>query len=271
MCGLCGYIGQSTDPAITHRLITALFIQIEKRGRDAAGMWGTEVGGPGILFAKKPVPSGVFVTQEAWKQTKNLSFDLLLLHARAASLGSGSPQDPRNNHPFVSRDRTVGLIHNGRIPETDYRKLKKVFPCESDCDSELFLRIFESAPDRLISLEKIWRLLPASHMALAIGEAGGTGRRQLWLSRNRHRTLWLADARGDLGQIFFFSTPDLWQQATLDAVNDTIDFSAIRVWELPPEQIWSFSLLPGETSVGDRSIHSWEVRDACLFPRPQVR
>jgi predicted glutamine amidotransferase len=76
-------------------------------------------------------------------ELEHIELDMLLVHARGASHGVGSPDDNKNNHPFVSNCKTVGLVHNGRIPDNEYRSLIKKYQVESSCDSELFLRIFE--------------------------------------------------------------------------------------------------------------------------------
>jgi glucosamine 6-phosphate synthetase-like amidotransferase/phosphosugar isomerase protein len=228
VCGICGYIGQSVDQNVTYQLMTHLFEKTEVRGEDAAGIWGPANDGE-VLYHKEPCKSSIFVKRPFWKSLADHSPDLMLCHARAASMGVGVPSVNRNNHPFISWDGTIGLVHNGRIPDTEYRALKKRYPTTSACDSEIVLRIFEAGkfadedrtkefePYGLVSqgltgMKDIWSYLSLGHMAVAIGETQNDNRR-LWLFRNKHRSLWLADMRSQLGQVFFFSAPQIWREA----------------------------------------------------------
>ena len=187
-----------------------MFIKTESRGEDATGIWGT--GSGKIIYHKEPVKVKEFVAGDMWKKVRKLNPDLLLMHARAASLGVGSPKINKNNHPFVSKDCTTAIIHNGRIPDVDYDQLKKQYAVESDCDSEMFLRVFEHGKEPVDGIKDIWSYMHRSHMAVAIGEHLGQNRR-LWLFRNTHRPLWLTDMRDKLGQVFFFSDTDIWDEA----------------------------------------------------------
>ena len=117
MCGLAGYIGSSKKPKISYGLATALFENLEIRGMDAAGIWGTEQGNGSIIYHKEPVNSSRFIKNEIWDNVKKLKPDLLLLHARYTSSGVGHARHNKNNHPFVSTDKTVAMVHNGIIQE----------------------------------------------------------------------------------------------------------------------------------------------------------
>lgn len=194
---------------------------------------------------------------------ENFNFDLLLLHARAASQGYGSPKVNRNNHPFVNYDKTTALIHNGRIPDVEYKAYQKKYELLTECDSELYLRIFESNPDRLVGLETLWSHLRRSHMAIGIGEWLNMDERRLWLFRNEYRSLWLADLRESLGQIFFFSTESIWDEATWQCTAAYPYLSKVKYIQLPPEQIWSFKIAyPNTPIVDDESFDIIEVKSA---------
>ncbi len=233
MCGISGFIGESKNLKISHRLITALFRECEIRGDDAAGFWGSEVGNGDIVYHKEPVKSSEFVQKRIWKDLANLNLNMLLVHARGASVGVGTPSDNKNNHPFVNTSRSIGLVHNGRIPDVEYDVLVKKYEVNSKCDSEILLRIFEAGEtypeiekthigpgevdeqiaNRLLGLRDIWSYIDKGHMAVAIGERANEHDRNLFLFRNKWRSLWIIDCRKDLGQVFFCSTPEIWNAA----------------------------------------------------------
>jgi hypothetical protein len=254
MCGIVGFIGQSKDPAASYELATQLFLKTESRGIDATGIWGTEPGNKRIIYHKEPIKVSEFIIGDMWKKIKNINPDLLLMHTRAASYGVGSPKINKNNHPFVSKDFTTALIHNGRIPDVEYGQLKKQYDVESDCDSEMFLRVFEHGKEPIDGIKDIWTYMHRSHMAVAIGEHLGQDRR-LWLFRNTHRPLWLTDMRDTLGQIFFFSHPDIWDEATgaCESVWDYI--GKVKLYNLTTEMVWCFDL----NAAGKIDLHKFKI------------
>ena len=277
MCGICGYIGESKAPEVTYQLVTHLFEKTEIRGEDASGLWGV-VEDRKVIYHKEPVKSSVFIKRPIWAKLGELHPNLLLCHARAASMGVGVPAINKNNHPFISKDGTIGLVHNGRIPDVEYRALKKKFPTLSSCDSEILLRIFEAgkyATDdrtkefgtfengvaaRLTGLKDIWSFLSLGQMAVAIGEAQDHGSRRLWLFRNKHRSLWLADMRKPLGQVFFFSVPQIWREA-VDNTPSIKPFLAggVKLIELPTEEIWLFNTSPDLALTKRQALKRFEV------------
>lgn len=277
MCGICGYIGVSRDHDVTFDLVTRLFEKTEVRGEDAAGMWGA-VDDKKVVYHKEPGKSSQFVKKAMWQKIHELHPNLLLCHARQASMGVGVPAINKNNHPFVSRDGSTGLIHNGRIPDVEYKALKKKFPTLSNTDSEILLRIFEASdhatedrtkefdgfsPDvarRLTGLKDIWSFLSLGHMAVAIGETKESGVRRLWLFRNKHRSLWLADMRRTLGQVFFFSVPQIWKEAVDNCPGIKPFLSGgVKLVELPTEEIWLFTTAPDLPLTKRSSLKRFEV------------
>ena len=265
MCGIAGYIGKSKNPKITYELATCLFDYLELRGTDAAGIWGTEAGKKGrIIYHKEPGRSSNFIKLDIWKRVEKLKPNLLLLHARATSPGVGHASDNKNNHPFVSSDRSIAMIHNGRVSEAEF--LKQKYQIRSDTDSEVLLRMYEhgvehedeidvdAEPDvsaRLKGLRDIWSLVHEGAMAVAFGEIIDADTRHLYLFRNQHRPLWLADVRDTLGQIFFFSSPDIWYRAV--ASSDTLKSaceSMNSLIEMPVGQVWFFKIDKENPCVG---------------------
>lgn len=218
MCGIAGYIGKSKKPDLSFEIISRLFEKIESRGKDASGFWGVSQNNA-ITYYKEAIPASTFVVGKKWQDLKNKNNKVLLCHAREASKGVGGPKDNKNNHPFVNESQTVAAIHNGRIPDEIYNKLKLKYKAQSNCDSELFLKIFENDYeiddgfwDRLNSIKCMWRILEGSHMAVALGEQTNESIR-LWLFRNQYRSLWKIYV-DELNQVFFASTKDIWESAT---------------------------------------------------------
>jgi hypothetical protein len=242
-------------------LSTALFDKTESRGSDAAGIWGTTTDGK-IIYQKEPIKSSEFVKKDFWKSIKKRNVDLLLMHARAASLGFGPPHINKNNHPFVSSDKTTALIHNGRIPDTEYRAFKKKYEVSTDCDSELYLRVYEACEDKLKSLQNLWAQLNRSQMAVAIGELLPDNKRRLWLFRNKYRSIWLADLRDSLGQIFFFSTQDIWEEAVYSQNSIHSFFKRVKLIELPTEEVWSMTISSEKPCVEEENLQIFEVKFA---------
>lgn len=242
-------------------MITRLFEKSESRGVDASGYWGTEIGcDGGILFHKEPTRSAQFVRSSVWKKLHDCKLDLLLTHARGASKGVGEPAINKNNHPFTNSDRSLALIHNGRVDEVEYQALKQKYAVHSACDSEIILRIIENsqsaevADARLEGIKNVFSLINEGHMAVALGERGQDGIRHLWLFRNQHRPLWLVDLRDQLGQIFFMSEPAIWEEAVYDirGIN-----RSQKLIEFPYNQVWHFSIDEKQRHVGN--VDKYEV------------
>lgn len=257
MCGIAGFIGRSKNNKLSFELLSELFERLDSRGIDASGYWLAESGDNGSVYThKQPGRSSEFVNSDIWKSNKNIEVNLALVHARGASRGSGNPLVNKNNHPFLSEKSNIALIHNGRIDE--YDSLKKKYHVNSQCDSEILLRIFEQAKhqysekflneyigilperERMAGIKDIFSYVTQGHMAVAIGEWKNNNGRNLWLFRNEHRPLWIADARNNLGQIFFFSDPSIWKSAA-NAIGDKSIINS-KIIEVIDHEIWHFSL-----------------------------
>lgn len=253
--------------------MTLLFDYLELRGTDAAGAWGVESAGKNrIVYHKEPIRSSSFVQRDIWKQTDALKPDLLLLHARAAS--SGDARFNANNHPFVSSDRKIAMIHNGRINEAD--SLSQKYQTISDTDSEVLLRMYENGlrrefvpiddvPDdisqRITGIQDIWSNVCEGAMAVAIGERGDDLTRYLFLFHNVQRPLWTIDLRERFGQIVFFSSPDIWYQSTARA-SSSLDHALVgheKLIEIPTNQIWAYKIDAENRVPGDEQIYKFEV------------
>jgi glucosamine 6-phosphate synthetase-like amidotransferase/phosphosugar isomerase protein len=252
MCGIAGFIGLSKKPKATYEIMTNLFDFLEFRGTDASGIWATEAGKNGkVYYHKEPIKSSQFVQKDFWKKTRRSKLNLLLAHARSTSKGGGHASNNGNNHPFVSLDKRIGMVHNGTIEEATF--LSKKYQCISETDSEVILRIFEKGMEdklelddiperishRLGGIKDVWATITEGAMAVALGEREDDSQRNLFLFRNDQRPLWLADLRVGLGQVFFFSSPDIWYRA-MGACSQGVK-SVVKdqkLVEIPPDEVW---------------------------------
>ena len=277
MCGIGGYIGRSNDPELSFEIITEVFDGLEVRGTDAAGFWGTEAGEDGkITFHKEPGKSSDFVKQQVWHRGAELDLDMLIVHARGASIGAGHASTNANNHPFTSTDKTIGLVHNGRIPESEYSPLANLYEVKSKCDSEILLRIFEHGAEkdglehfdhaeavishRLAGVRNIWSHVIRGHMAVGIGERLNHGHRRMWLFRNKFRSLWLIDLRKYLGQVFICSTPEIWHDAIKRCkLASPLLKKKIKMIELPTEEVWMLRTTPECPVLTDANLRKFDV------------
>lgn len=272
MCGITGYIGASKNPYASHQLLTSLFNETEIRGTDASGVWGC-TSDDRIIYHKEPIKSSEFIKKDFWKQIGKLNPNLILAHARGASPNSGLPSENKNNHPFVSMDKTIGLVHNGRVLEYEYSELKQRYKTFSQCDSEILLRIFENPniaeesndktqifDKRLQGIRDIWSQVDRSHMAVVIGEKLENNARRLWLFRNVHRTLWLIDLRPQLGQIFFCSTEEIWKAAVANcpAIAPYVKRKVMMI-RLPTEEVWILNTDNDHPIVEDGLLERYEI------------
>lgn len=279
MCGIAGFIGQPKKPKASYELITALFDNLEVRGTDASGFWATEVSNKhndnkgGVIYHKEPIKSSEFIKKDQWTSLKKRRLDLVIAHARATSKGGGHASINTNNHPFVSSDKRIALAHNGTLEEATF--LKDKYETISDTDSEFLLRIYEHGLDReyytidgvpnevaqkVNGIKDIWSYVSTGAMAVSIGERTDDHSRSLILFRNEKRPLWLADMRKTLGQVFFFSSPDIWYRSI--ASDDDLKklcWGSQKLMELPPFQIWHMSIDKEDTVITDENLFKMGV------------
>lgn len=253
MCGISGFIGSSTFPALSYNLATELFNIVEARGRDASGVYATEEGKNGsIYYHKDATTSSKFIKEEYWKSLEKEKIDLMICHARGTSPGIGGASNNKNNHPFISSDSSLALIHNGRIHE--YDNLKEKYETHTDCDSEILLRILQAPDEESLNINKeipknhesiikgfrdIWSQIDYGHFAISVARRHDDGTRTLYFCRNQHRPIWIADLRNSLGQLFFCSTDDMFREC-LSYFNYFSDIS-VPLIELPVQEIWSIT------------------------------
>jgi glutamine phosphoribosylpyrophosphate amidotransferase len=199
-----------------------LFNISDSRGTDAAGFWAASDNH--VYYHKEPIRTSQMILDWRWQRIESFNPYLFLGHARAAT--QGNPKENKNNQPFVSENKETCLVHNGRVVE--YEDLKPNYQLESDCDSEVLLRIFEST-------QQITDLLTLVSQGPSAGAIASIGNKSLWLFRNEGRPLWLIDLRETLGQIFFCSTLDIWLQVRQADLSE-------KIYPVLENEAWYFKL-----------------------------
>lgn len=112
MCGIAAFSVPSGTNVNARLLAHHLLTQIENRGNHASGFaWYTEDGRFGVY--KQPMPGSQLPLAELPRNAKTV-----ILHTRYAT--QGDRMDNRNNHPVLSTDNQIALVHNGVI-SNDYR------------------------------------------------------------------------------------------------------------------------------------------------------
>jgi hypothetical protein len=162
----------------------------------------------------------------------------------------------------------VAIVHNGRIH--DYDILKQRYDVRGECDSELILSMYMSGfnykdnkefleknmpgfgPDlayRAVGMMEIFKYIDMAALAVAIGDRGDNGERILWLHRNSERPINFVDLRETLGQVFYFSTVEIWKSAisTLgDAANKEFIPMPHKIAIFPVDEMWLWKINPSE-------------------------
>lgn len=202
MCGILGLI--STQPLNKYeKNIRQLFIESEKRGTDAMGLFVCNLDGSPILehegkkYPHQLFKDETFPTKFYQAQKGQLNLDqvtVLLGHTRA---GTGStPSDNKNNHPFASKDFV--WAHNGMINK--HTELRKEFKLDydSDCDSAVIGHLVQQFYDQ--SKDPRDAVIKAASV-LAEKNAGGFA---VWVIHKESR------------RIFFFRNTNPFEYITLN-------------------------------------------------------
>ena len=107
VCGLAGFSVPAGASVNARQLAHSLLTQIEMRGNHASGFaWYTANGEMGVYKQNKP--GSQLNLGELPRDAKTV-----ILHTRYAT--QGDARDNRNNHPVVSTDNRIALVHNGVI------------------------------------------------------------------------------------------------------------------------------------------------------------
>jgi len=234
MCGLAGFIGNSTNKNLSFEILTYLFLNSQIRGIDACGFYGHNQNQ--VFFHKQKGKAENLVNSNTWKDLKNLNLDLMLLHTRRTSSNSGTSENNINNHPFVLNNSA--LIHNGIINNYDYNKLNEFIKTSSFCDSEILLNFLSEADSanylfkRLDKIRELLFFIRNSEFAFCLSDKLENFC-SLWIVRNDKRPLFLIDCKQDLNQYFFVSTIEIWQDSIIKIKNINKLLTNYSIIEMP--------------------------------------
>ena len=217
MCGILGYVGEPSEGqwGQTHRLLEALFLNSEKRGKHATGFVARTAPFKAPLYRriitdKAPLPASQFITNNSkWRSLRHHRCSMFVGHVRMAT--HGDPAEPMNNHPHQGEN--VWLVHNGVIYGHELTAHQHGLRLNSQCDSELILRMVESVKEPAQGLQRAMDRLRGS-MAVALLDAK---RHIVWLARNEGRPLWTLKLRGD--RRWFFASE---QEILLEAIEQVL-------------------------------------------------
>jgi predicted glutamine amidotransferase len=106
MCGIAGYSLSENSRIQPRKLAKALLTEIQSRGNQASGYAWQSSTGSGIY--KRDVAGSALSMKPMSRGTR-----VAVLHTRYAT--HGSITDNANNHPVLSPDKSVALVHNGVI------------------------------------------------------------------------------------------------------------------------------------------------------------
>lgn len=106
MCSIAGFSLSQNSKVNPRKLAHALLVQMDSRGNQAAGYAWQSSTGSGVY--KKDTSGASLSTKQMSKGTR-----LAVLHTRYAT--HGTIKNMANNHPVLSPDRSISLVHNGVI------------------------------------------------------------------------------------------------------------------------------------------------------------
>jgi len=236
MCGITGSVGKPNNSLIAYNLHTNLLRETKRRGKHATGFYAVGMDRKPI-FDKAPISADAYVKKPAWKQLINGNI-AMIGHARFTT--NGAAHINGNNHPHVSKSGNMALVHNGII--YNYEELKNDYSnvLESECDSEIILRIIAKEKDPIRGIKKTYELLGSGgdFACELIHVNPSNGKTMFYFFRDNGRPGIMIDAREILGQLIFCSEASIWK----DAVNKSGMSREIRqlaTYEIPEYKILS--------------------------------
>lgn len=186
MCGIAGFSLTPESKVNPRKLASALLCQIEKRGNQAAGYaWQTrhETG-----VYKKDTTGSKLSTWHMPRKTRTA-----ILHTRMAT--HGTIRDMANNHPVMSPNGNIALVHNGVIYNHD--RVRTELPYQlPEVDTSVIPAILQK-----YGLERFDMLDGDAAVAWLDNRTPG----KLNLARVSHSPLWIANLTKD-GSFVFAST-----------------------------------------------------------------
>lgn len=256
MCGIIGMIGPTKEDRWREscRILSHLLLVAEIRGRDATGFIARsstlERSGLGkTITAKDAIPASKFVEKnESWHSLKHRRCSMVLGHVRLAT--HGSPSNPANNHPHVSGH--LSLVHNGIL--SSHRELvdRYCLRTESECDSEVLLRIIERAKTVPIGLSLCLLERPG---AMAVYDEKYD---VIWLAHDESRPLWVCRMQGDR-RLFIGSTSGILMEGIQNALQKSVAFDFLM--PLATDHVFCASASGAIAAVYEDPIQGHPARD----------
>lgn len=190
MCGIGGFSLSADSKIHPRQLANAMLTALEDRGYMASGVaWQTRDGSSG--YYKDAINGSSLKLKRMPK-----SASTVICHTRLATHGSTS--DNRNNHPVLSPERSIALVHNGVI--YNHTTVRESLPdIDFDVDTAVIPALIEA--DR--SLERLRELDGDAAIAWLSDDAHGT----LHLARLEHSPMVIAQVED--GSFVFASTESL--------------------------------------------------------------
>lgn len=267
MCGIFGVTVEGEFNERHDKLVRALFLESQIRGRHATGVTWTSGFVPEMTTIKHPVPAEEFVKSNMYNSSVPFGeFNVRMLgHCRYST--SGDWDDNENNQPLMSQE--IALVHNGLVSMGTKEEFEAQYSIKANSynDSEVILqhvlRVKYSTrgddPDKVTLVESLSKALHRIHRVeppiFALGIIGRWW--QMLCVRDHIRPLWLFSI-DSLGVKGFASTEDIINRVA-EHMQVTIDRQ-----EVPPYTI---------INVQDPEIQfplSFDYPKEFRFQRPQL-
>jgi len=196
MCGIGGF-SLSTNSTINPRsLSNSILSELDARGNQASGY---AFRSPNSTGTYKKAVSGASLSMKAMSRK---STDVLL-HTRYATHGSISV--PANNHPVMSPDNTIALVHNGVIYNHELIR--------TEIDPENLLPEVDTSvvPAILQSYDRNFDKLNMIDGDASVAWLDQNDTNTMWVARISHSPLFIAQLKD--GSFLFASTEDILMRA----------------------------------------------------------
>lgn len=207
MCGIGGFSLSENSKLNSRKLANTMLTLLETRGSDASGAaWHSQ---SGYGYIKRNVRGSALNLRSIPRRT-----DAVILHTRLAT--HGSPKVQANNHPVISPDNSIKLVHNGVIYNHDLVRSELPFKLPQVDTSVIPALLQQEQIDGIAKLDG-----DASIAWLSDDQLG-----DLHLARIEHSPLAICQTQD--GSFFFAST-----EAILDKFLKKLKLSATFYLKMP--------------------------------------
>lgn len=228
MCGIGGFSLTSKSRVNVRKLSNALLTGLERRGNQASGFAWQSSDASGFF---KAATAGSKLSLKALPKDAQS----VILHTRMAT--HGSIQDNRNNHPVMSPDQSIALVHNGVIYNHDVVRNSLDFKLP-EVDTAVIPALIQAHNGDTDKFEML-----DGDAAIAWLDSNDTG--TLRVARVSHSPLFIAQDVD--GSFFFASTEDILRNALKTAGVTPVFVSIVNertLMEVRAGRVDSFTALP---------------------------